>query len=397
MVLENPGAVAATNESVGVAGAARVGYPCGVRRSWLIAALALTVAPGCGAAAPPPETLVPARVEPEPTIATVGEVVTSAGLAWLVLCAPARLASVEWLRPTIGRLLRDERLDLLQLTTGIDLRAAPELALAGYASAARGDDEEVVLYVVRHRADALAIERKFRERLTSDETRHLHGSHLVEWSGRIGRKTRAFGALGREVAAFQYGGDPGRGPLRAALLYAGGRLGRVPAVLADPTLAMMNARLGTAPLRALMPGPFEGPTARGARGLLGAATGLGAGLTPTEARTLRLEVLIAGDFRADPERAQRLLLAAWQDLATSDLGHLLGLHEPRVAPAASLGELGPAPGAPRAPTAALASKAAATPPEPLEQALALVVELDAESLARGLTAATTDTVREIMQ
>jgi len=271
----------------------------------------------------------------------------------MVLARPESLLAIEWLRTPLARLLRDDRLDMLARTTGIDLRQVPELVLASYRSGANA-------LVVRHRRKQIEIERKFRERLTSEVTRSTEGHQLIGLWGRIGLSLRGFAAIGRDVVLFQYGGDQRRGPARIALLYARGRLRSVPSA---ETLAA-----GEAPLKALLPGPFEGELARGARGLLAAAESVTATLAPSERRTLRLQVLLAGDYASHPD-AKPFLEAAWSDLAKSDLGHLLGLHQPVAAPEVTVDASG----------------------------LVLRAELDPEHLLRGLAAATVDNVREIMR
>jgi hypothetical protein len=110
---------------------------------------------------------------------------------------------------------------------------------------------------------------------------------------------------------------------------------------------------------------------RGARGLLAASTGVGVSLSPTDDHTLRLVVLIAGDYGdgEDLTKAKEILRASYHDLATADLGHLLGLHEPVVDPVAIAVPFG----------------------------LGLGVELDPDKLFRGLSAATIDDIEEIMK
>jgi hypothetical protein len=325
------------------------------------AALALAA---CTPSAPPPPPPKP-RPPPDLQVAHLGDLLTAVGLEWLVLARPDQVLAIDWLRPALSRLLRQERLDLLARATGIDLRRAPDLALASYAPG--GGNDSVIAYFVRHRHHRLEVERKFRERLTSEAVRSVEGHQLVASWGKIGLAERALGAIGPDIAAFQYGGDRRRGPVRIAILYAQGKL-TVPTVKSDPVLGELERALGDAPLRALLPGPFEGEMARGARGLLAAADAIGATLSPTPARSLRLEVLLAGDFEAHPD-STAYLEGAWQDLAKSDLGHLLGLHR-------SL-----------APAVASATRAG----------LRLRAELDASELLRGLAAATIDDVRAIMQ
>ena len=291
--------------------------------------------------------------------------ISRAGLEWLVLLRPRELMDMTWLLPSLDRVLRGKRFDLLHAAIGIDVRQVSEIALA--SSATRGGS--CIAVVARHTADPLAVERLFRDRLTSDEQRSIDGHQMVRLRGRLGTHWQAFASIGPNTAVFQYGGDPDRGPVRIATLYAEGKLERVPPLLADPaTRELLMPVLGT-PVLALIPGPFEGELGRGARGLLAAASGATASLTPTHGKTLRLQVRIHGDFSADPQGAGQLLYAAWDDLSQADLGHLLGLHQPATAPVVE------------------------TPPG----ALAITAELEPGALFNGLAAATTDSIREIMR
>jgi hypothetical protein len=341
------------------------------KRQLLVAVAALGLAVGCGGAAtgtstaPPPEP-----PPPDVKVAAVTDLLTVADLEWLVLLRPEAIVSVTWLDAPLGKILRDERLDLLARATSIDLRKVPELVLASYRGKQRDDD--VVAYFVRHRAAQRDVEVKFRERLTSDATRIVAGHQLVTIFGMVGRSPHGLAAIGPDVAGFQYGGTRNAGPARIAMLYAQGKLARVPTVLADPTLARLHAALHAPLAEVLLPGPFEGELGRGARGLLAAADGVGIALATTERQTLALDVLLAGDYAATPaegERAIAFLTAAWNDLGASDLGHLLGLDKPVSGPVASL----------------------------VDGGMRLSVELDATALLDGLAAATVENVREIMR
>jgi hypothetical protein len=331
----------------------------------MLVALALA---GCPAEKPPPLPVPPKPVvPPDVVVAQLPDLLTVVRLDWVVLLRPQRLAETAWLRPSLARILRDERLELSARTTGIDLRNVPELVLAGY----RG---ESLIQLVRHRVGQGDLERRFRERLTSEEIRSEHGHQLVTLFGKIGTAEHGFVAIGRDVAGFQDGGSRKKGPATIAALYAQGKLERIPRVLGDDALGPIHAALtrsGIPPAEVLFPGPFEGEAARGARGLLASATGVGAVLEPTPRHTMELRVIVAGDFGAgaDLERASAILAKAWGDLAAADLGHLLGLDTPVAPPQASASELG----------------------------LALTVELDADLLFSGLAAATIDNIQDIMR
>jgi hypothetical protein len=301
---------------------------------------------------------------PDVEVARVTDLLTSARLEWLVTIRPAELSAIDWLKPSLARVFKDERLDLLAAATGIQLRDVPELALASYPAAA-GDS--AIAYFVRHGSDPLLLERKFRERLTADAERTLVGHQLLTMWGLIGRALHGFVSIGPHVVGYQYGGDKKRGPARIAVLYAQHKLDKVPAVLGDPVLGDLDRRLGNSPAKAFLAGPFEGAMARGARGLFGAATGAAAALAPTPKQTLALQVVLGGSF---PEAdAPRYLEGAWTDLGKSDLGNLLGLSKPR---------------------AAAEIKATA-------EALELHTEIDAALLLDGLSAATSDSIKEIMR
>jgi hypothetical protein len=250
---------------------------------------------------------------------------------------------------------------------GFDLREVPELAIAGFA-------EDCVLQLVRHQGDQRQLERLFRQRLTGGEQRSELGHQLLSLWGDIGTEAHGFLAVGVDVVGFQYGGDRRRGPARVALAYAMGKLESVPTVLEDEALGALHGALGESgvpPVEILFPGPFEGEMARAAHGLAGAAAGIGVSLTPTDAETLRLVIVLAGEYGSDDEGAKALELfrKSYDDVAAADLGHLLGLHEPATAPVVAAAPLG----------------------------LTLGVELDPEKLLRGLAAATVADIEEIMR
>ena len=335
----------------------------GYRRAVVAFALAfLAPALGCGAAVE--EVVVPPPpAPPDLEIAHLTDLLTSARLNWLVLVRPAELARVAWLDPLLTRIFQHERLDDLRLTTGVDVRRAPELALATY----EGAPDDAVAYFVRHDADPLAVERRFRERLTKLDQRATLGHQLTFVTGLVGTSSLGFVGAGRGVAGYQFGGDMARGPAKIAALYAQGRLAGVPTALAPDALRLASERFGVAPLEAFLPGPFEGDLAQGARGLFAASTCVALSLAPTPAETLALTVFVGGDF-ASTEGADRMLRLAFDDLGASDLGHLLGLHAPRSEPRVTSSSDG----------------------------LALEVELDPKALVAGLTAATSDDVRAFM-
>ncbi len=339
-----------------------------MRRRSLLGLLVSAGLQGCGSEPPRPLPPLPRQVAaPDVIVEQLTDLLSVVDLNWVVLIRPHSLASTTWLMPALAHVFEDERIDVAARTTGIDMREVPELAIAGYA-------DGVVLQLVRHQKDQLAVERQFRQRLTQNEIRSELGHQAVSLWGNIGTAAHGFVAIGIDVIGYQYGGSRTQGPGRIALLYALDKLSGAPTALHDAALAQIHAALwadGVPPVEVLFPGPFEGELGRGARGLLAASTGVGVSVAPTVRQTLRLVIFIAGDFGAEESvrRASELLEAAYQDLATADLGTLLGMHQPEVAPVAIDVPFG----------------------------LGLGVELNAEKLFRGLSAATDADIRDIMR
>lgn len=337
------------------------------RRSFLAAlANGAALLAGCGGGAPRPAPAPAPRTPPSPvTVGPLTGLLSLARLRWAVLLQPREIAAVPWLIPPIARVASEAHLSRFAATTGFDLRQIPEAAVASYA--AEGGD--AMLYLVRHNADPLALERLFRARLVTAEHRVVERPDLVRVSGKIGSTPTTMLIAGRDVAAYQIGGSAARGPARIASLYALDKLKRSPTLLAEEPLKSLDTRLGEAPVRAFAIGPFEGELARGARGLLAGATAIGATVRPSAREGLLVVVAVAGDFGKSGEAASRELAAAWEELARGSFGHLLGLDEPVVKPLATHGA----------------------------DAVAIALEIDPGKLAKGLASATSERIEEIMR
>jgi hypothetical protein len=333
------------------------------RRGFL--AVAVAALSGCAAAPPAPAPAPKPEAPPPLRVAALTGLLPLAHLRWLILVQPREIAAVPWLIPGIARIAPEASLARFQAHTGFDLRQLPEAAVATYADAGG----ESTLYLLRHNGDPVAIERLFRARLTSGETRVVERPDVIRVSGKIGTVTAALVVLGGDVVGFQFGGSAARGPARLAALYALEVLKKSPTAMTDEGLQALSTRLGSAPLRAFALGPFEGELGRGARGLLAGATAIGATVRPSAREGLLGVVAVAGDFRKSGDAAERELTAAWSELATGSFGHLLGLDAPVEKP--------------------LATHAA--------DAVALAVEVDPNRLAAGIAAATSARIEEIMR
>lgn len=339
------------------------------RRAFLRAALSAFVLPSLvGCATPPPPSAPAPRPLPPLKTAFLSDLIAVAGVRWILFAAPQDLLSVPWILPLVDRAVSGARFDRFARATGIDLRAIPEAVVTATADP-DGKPDDVLFYLARHTGDPTVIERSFRARLTSAEKRSVDRPDLVRISGKVGLSSQAAVLLGKDVAGFQEGGNLSRGPARVAALFAENKLKSAHTVLAVEPLHSLSVRLGAAPLAALAPGPFEGEVARGLRGLLGAATAIGAALRPTPRQGFAVVLTVTGDFSTSAQAAGEELLAAWKELSTSRLGHLLALDEPLVGPAVTT--------------------------EP--NALVLTLELNGAALADGLAKATASRVEDIFK
>ncbi len=334
------------------------------RRGFLATAVAALA--GCGGApAPAPPAAVAREAPPPLRIGELTSLLPLARLRWAILLQPREIAAVPWLIPPIARVAPEENLSRFAASTGFDLRQIPEAVIASYA----GDGGDATLYVVRHNGDPVAIERLFRVRIVGGEHRTVERPELVRVSGKVGLTHATLLIAGRDVVAFQIGGNAARGPARIAALYAQGKLKRSPTLLAEEPLKSLDARLGQAPLRAFALGPFEGELARGARGLLAGATAIGGTVRPSAREALLVAIAVTGDFGQSGEAASRALATAWEEMARGSFGHLLGLDEPVEKPL----------------------------PTHAADAVAIAVEIDPGRLARGLAVATSARIEEIMR
>ena len=332
-----------------------------LRRTALLALGALGASACASAATPPAATALPPLATDE-----LASLVPSAGLAELVLLRPREIAQIPWLIPAIAKIAPEQNLARFAAQNGLDLRQVPEALLARFGDALGGADLELA----RHHQNAIEMERLFEKRLVDGARRDEDRRDIVRLSGFAGSDMKLFERLGDDVVAFQQGGDVVRGPARIAALYAQGKLKKTPRALENRTgLKGLRARFGNAPVIALAKGPFADEWQRAARGLLQASTGIGAAARPTAREHLGFAIALSGSFATEGVEAVDVLLAAWNDFATSTMGRLLGLDSPIEGPLGTHGN----------------------------DAIALSVEIEPNRFAEGLRALLTEDIDAIMK
>lgn len=317
---------------------------------------------GCSAApvvAPPQPALPPLKTDDLPGL------ITAAGLSWMMLVKPRTIAEIPWLIPEIALFAPEKNLDLFAREVGVDLRRIPEAIVARYDASLGGAD----LQLTRHHNDAEACERLFRKRITRGATRAEDRSDVVRVSGEVGATPRAFARIGPEVLAYQEGGDPAKGPVRIATLYALEKLKKSPRALETEPLKSLRARFGDAPCIGLALGPFDDEWKAAANGLLEAATGVGAALRPTARENFGFALAITGDFHDSADAASDTLMDAWDAFTVTELGRVLGLDHPVAKPI----------------------------PSHLADVVALSVEIEPRRFAEGLHALVMQDLDELMK
>jgi hypothetical protein len=327
----------------------------------LITALAATACSAPRPAASPPAATAAETLALDPMV----DLVPAAGLKWLVDVRPRALLADAAFASAIAILVPEETFVTFALHHGgVDVRGAENVVVAGV--------DDTWLGLARLTVDPSSIEAAFARRALAVDGRAVDRGVTRFW-GTVGAEREQVAVFGHGAVGIEHGRF---GPLGVATYFAQGRLRRSrPALRCDP-LEALATRIGDAPIRAFAPGPFEGEWAGGFGGLLGASTAVAVALRPLPATTrpdgapaaLAVRVVLTGAWSNDGPAAADRMGAAYRVLTEDPLGRLAGLPHP-VAPPKVIWD-----------------------PSTLE----LDVTLDAVELARGLRAATSGSLGEIM-
>ena len=325
---------------------------------------------GAGAKAPAAETPL--------ALAPAVDLAPAAALSTLVLVRPKEIYADATLLPALTLGLPDDQVaTFASRHGGVDPRQLDEIVVAAYPHA--------TLLLGRGVIDPRKVEASF-----SDHSLGVDGRAVDHAAGPLTTITRLWadvpnGAgptqheqlvlMGHEVVGLEIDeqppveGKPTVGPARAAELFALRKLAKARPALAAPPLESAAKVLGDAPVLVMFPGPFEGQAASALGGLLRAATAVGMAAKPDGAGTVRIKITVLGAFGDKAPQAADKLSAATDMVAASSLGRLAGLDHPKR------------------PFQARSTPESAT----VEGAV------DALALARGVLAATSAQISEIMQ
>jgi hypothetical protein len=309
----------------------------------------------CAKQAPSPAPVTP----PNPRVVAGGKVLDylpAAGLRWLVVGSPSRLAADPELARSLALVVPPERLDAFAHATGIRLDRLSMGAIAGYdlGTLYIGELDGPEAPVVRSRFSAGLVE--------GGVVRGRKGVHRIVGTTSSG-SVRALVTVDDRYIAFASGDAT---LARIVEAYAENRL-RSPTVLRGAGLRELPALSGEALGAFLAPGPFSGEWAGAAGGIVAAALAASIEITKAAGERLHAKLTLTGSWDEGAAKALEKLELAWSDLATSPTGRLLGLD------------------------GATAIKGSAD-----LQRLTFVADLPVGPLARGLRDATSADVREIL-
>jgi hypothetical protein len=242
---------------------------------------------------------------------------------------------------------------------GVDPRSADAIAIAQYAKS--------TLVLARTHLDPERVEKAFTDRAIRVGGRAIDlragpETTIVRTWGEVGSSKETIVLFGRRGAGFEMDGDT---HVRAAELFATGRLKRASPAFKAPPLDHASSVMGKAPLRLFFSGPFSED---GMGGLLRIASAASVLAYPVGSN-VRVRAAIFGIEEKEARAASARVSATFDKLAASGLGRLCGLDKPRKGPETSQ----------------------------TDDAIILEVELDAMTLGKGLHDATEASVVEVLK
>lgn len=242
--------------------------------------------------------------------------VPAAGLRWMAFGSPRQLATHESFRAAARAIFDPERLEAFVQTSGVDLRTVPSALVAGF-------DLGTLYMAELPAASAPEVRKLFEERLVSGAIVKQAHPELLRITGVVGQTPETLLTIGQRTIAVSVG-DPT--PARIAEAFARRRLKNSPSALRGSALSTLPD-LSSATVSFFAPGPFPEDVHPAAAGLLEPALAVGAALRPSGLNRAKLEIMVSGDWSADPRGSSDRLLAVYRNLAESSTGQLLGLNQ----------------------------------------------------------------------
>jgi hypothetical protein len=310
------------------------------------------------ACAVPPSKPVPQAPPPAPALhrGPPADFLSAAGLRWLVLVKPQQVLAEPELARAIQQIVPSARFQAFAESSGVDLHAVPQAAIAGWAYS--------TLYVAElPRGVAPLARARFSERLLSGAlTKHAHPG-IYRITGVIGQTPETLVTVDERLLAVAVG-DPVQAKIVEA--YAEQRLKSSPTALRGAALSSLPDLSASNVAVLYAPGPFANEWQHAANGLLESTVALAIAVQPIGNGKVATTICLAGEWQAASDDAANRLAAAWTAFARSSAGHLFELNE--------------------------TAEVRATP-----ELLTLHVELDLAAIVRGLKASVLGDLSEILR
>lgn len=242
------------------------------------------------------------------------ELLLPSGAERVIVARPAELMAWQSLAEVLRPLVAGSRADRLARENGLDLSTLEAVAWADYGGAE--------LMVARVDSGARERVERVGEQLMAGQL--SSSDALVVRSGLWGDEHRIVAAPDDRVLLLGVG-DVGA-EMTAVLAYL--RSGRWPAgtgALFESDVEPLHVSLGDSPLAVYMPRPLDLPLDRGFGRLMAGETALGVSIAPAgspDGEEIALEAAFLGVF---PEEADENFRTWIDDLAASDMGHILGI------------------------------------------------------------------------
>lgn len=271
----------------------------------------------CACTAPAPQSA--AAVPPIRPLhrGPLSDLVSAAGLRWLVLVKPHQIVADPELGKAIEPIVPRARFDAFAESSGVDLRTVPEAVVAGFPYS--------TLYLATLPNQAAAQARvRFRERLLSGAViKHPHPA-LVRMTGVVGLTPETLLTVDDRQLALAVG-DPLSA--RIAEAYAEERLKNSPSALHGAALSTLPDLSAENLAVLLAPGPFADEWQRAADGLLQSTVAIAIAAKPIGGGKIATTVCLAGAWKSSATDAANRLRAAWTTFAQSSAGRLFGIND----------------------------------------------------------------------
>jgi hypothetical protein len=247
----------------------------------------------------------------------LSDFISAASLRWLVLARPQQILADPELGPAILQIVASRRFDAFAESSGVDLRALPSGAVAGFPYA--------TLYLAQV-PDGIAERARasFSDRLVAGAVTKRPRASLVRITGVVGQTPETLLTIDERAIAVAVG-DPIQAKIAEA--YAEERLKNSPTALRGAALSSLPDLYTNNSAVLLAPGPFADEWQRAAGGLLQSTVAVGIAAQPIGHGKIATTVCLSGAWGDSAKGAAARLSSAWTALAQSSTGRLFELPE----------------------------------------------------------------------